>query len=180
MTPDVQWFLDRLQAEMPTRIHSREVDDGGSPQWATAFASWLSDNGQMTTISVETDFCHHPTLGGKPGHCPTCDDSGLRERHRHTLRRPMKAALRRVSSIPVPAGRPKLHSVLLVLGANGGDFGFTARALAADYAYMARPMQANYWIAIALAAVRSRYREDVPAREIRDKSESQSIAEAAA
>lgn len=179
MTPDTEWFLARLQAEMPSRIHTRETDDGGAPQWAAQFQSWLTDNGQMTTVTVEQDYCHHPTLGGKAGHCEVCDDSGLRERHRHVLRRPMKAAIRRCGKVDVPPGRPKLDAVLWCLGANGGDFGLTAQALAANHAYMARPSQAMYWIAVALAAVRSRYREDVPAR-VLPKSESQQIAEVAA
>ena len=35
------FFQDVWQAGAPTRLHTRELDDDGNPQWHPEFAHWL-------------------------------------------------------------------------------------------------------------------------------------------
>jgi hypothetical protein len=179
MTEDLAFFLDRLNAEIPQRIHSRETDDGGNPQWHRAFELWLTDgDGRwQTMVRDETEFCNHPTQPNG-GHCETCDDSGLRSRVRLTFRNPMKRALHRLGCQPVPKGRPKLNTVLWALAENDGNIDLAIAALRSEYEYFWVERRARGWITHALFELRHEYREDAPAR-VLDKSESQNMAEAA-
>lgn len=38
----VRWFAEAWAAEMPQRLHSRDMDEGGNPQWHAAFRSYLA------------------------------------------------------------------------------------------------------------------------------------------
>lgn len=174
MQPDIEWFLDRLRAEVPQRLHSRETDDGGYPQWHGSFTAWMLDGEE---VRDEQDICYHPTLIGK-GHCETCDDTGLRIRTRQLYRNPMKRAVRKIGQQPVPKGRPKLDVVLWSLARHDGNVEMAIEALRLESAYMWNVRKARGWIDHALWELRAVYREDAPARII--KSEQQQIAEAAA
>jgi hypothetical protein len=47
MRQTVHWlavFAEDWHSEIPRRIHSREIDDGGAPQWHAEFARWLTRN----------------------------------------------------------------------------------------------------------------------------------------
>lgn len=176
----LQFYLDRYRAEMPGRIHSREIADDGSPQFSHAFESWLTDGDGKWNSHVREDqeVCQHP--GIVKGPCSTCDDSGLRVRVRHIYRHPCKRALDRLSKQPVPKGRPPLDITLMCLADHDGNIGLTIAALANVYSYFWSPTKAMRWITGALLAFRAEYREDAPARMLRsEKSLSQLEAEAA-
>lgn len=202
MKEDVQWFLVRLGAELPVRIHSRDTAENGNPELAHAFLAYITDSDALdgnhgdrpcpdgcrkehryaTVHRTEQDFCNHPTLPpGAKGHCPTCTDTGLRVRVRKVYRNPMTRALRQLAAKPVRAGRPPLDVVLWALAANDGNVGMAIASLCSEWAFMWAPHKARRWMCHALYEVRAAYKEDVPAQELRDRiSENQAIAEAAA
>lgn len=39
---DMALFASYWNEEIPLRIHSRDTDDGGTPQWHSGFAMWLT------------------------------------------------------------------------------------------------------------------------------------------
>jgi len=170
-------FLERARDELPARLHTRELDAGGAPEWSRGFSAYLSDNGSATAIVESQDFCNHPTLTDAKAHCPTCDDSGLRVRVRHVHRHPMKSALTRLSKMPVPFGRPRFDKVLWALLVSDGNLGMVRSMLSAEYACMGDEAFAERWTATALLKLRRVYREDVGV--YRGISENQAIAEAA-
>lgn len=176
MTGALAYFLDRYQAEVPHKMHSRDTAENGNPEWHRAFESWLTDgDGRwMTHVREDQEVCQHP--GVVKGHCPTCDDSGLRVRVRHIYRHPAKRALERLSRQPVPKGRPPLDITLMVLADHDGDIGLTIAALANVYSFM-WTRHATRWITYALYRFRAAYGEDAPAR-VLDRSQSQLDAEA--
>lgn len=178
MTDPAQFFLDRYRSELPSKIHSRDVADDGAPQMAHAFESWLTDGSDrwQTHVSEDQDHCSHPT---RENPCPTCEGTGLRIRIRSVYRHPVKRALQQLATIPVPKGRPRLDTTLIVLAENDGNLGLTIAALAPQYSYFWNPGKARRWITHALWEFRSAYKEDAPAR-VLHKSESQQQAEVAA
>jgi hypothetical protein len=177
MSDDAQWFLERLSAEMPVRIHSRETDAGGDPAWHRAFELWLTDGEHhwATHVIEDQDYCRHPTTQG--GHCETCDDTGLRIRVRHTFRYPAKRALAALDQIVVPKGRPGYGTTLRTLADNAGYIGFTIVTLRAEYSYFWGANKARRWIAESLTEFRRVYREDAPSPAL-GKSQAQLDAEA--
>ena len=44
----VRWFMDAAQDDIPVRIHSRDTDDGGTPQWHGSFRVWLMAHPAVT------------------------------------------------------------------------------------------------------------------------------------
>ena len=38
----LRWFREEVEDAVPARIHSKDIDDGGSPQWHGAFRAWLT------------------------------------------------------------------------------------------------------------------------------------------
>lgn len=177
----IVWFLDRFKAEIPNRTHSRDTADDGSPALAHAFEAYVTDGERgkwHETVSDSMDICNHPTLPSK-GHCPTCDDTGLRIVTRQHYRRPMKRALAMVGKHSVPMGRPRFDRVLWALALADGNWQMAATTLSAEYGCMAEPGFAGSWTSVALLKLRSTYREDVPARVIRGRSDAQLNAEAA-
>ncbi len=179
--PDlVQWFLPRFQAEVPSRTHSRDTAENGNPELAHAFLNYVSDGEKghwHDTVSESQDYCIHPTV--IRGHCPTCDDTGLRVITRQHYRRPMKRALWLLGRQNVPTGRPRFDTVLWALGVAEGNWQMAAANLSTEYGCMADLGFAGSWTYAALLKLRSTYREDVTARVLRGKSEQQQIAEAA-
>lgn len=63
MTDPCVFFLDRVYAEMPQRIHSRDTADDGAPAWAYAFEAYITDGEGhwQTGIREDQDHCNHPT-----------------------------------------------------------------------------------------------------------------------
>lgn len=177
MTDALSFFLDRYLAEVPVRIHSRDTNEGGGPEWHRSFESWLTDgDGKWQTgLYDETEHCQHPT-NERP--CPACGDSGLRVRIRHTYRHPVKRTLRVLQSVHVPKDRPRLHVVLEVLAANEGNYILTAQALRSEYAFMWDRERATRFINYALTEFRRCYQEH-PAL-VTDRSDAQLNAEVAA
>ena len=174
------WFLDRLYAELPARIHSRDTNEAGGPEWHHTFAAYVSDgerNRWQSAYRLDTESCNHP--GVTKGHCATCGDTGLRSLDRVKFRHPMKRSLAILGKRPVPKGRPPLDAVLWALAAQDGNVDLAILSLANEWAFMWQYTKARRWVAHALWELRRVYVEDVPAREIRGKSESQAIAEAA-
>lgn len=178
MTQDwtIPEIVAAIRAELPTRMVSRDLAADGAPAFSRALESYLDDEGQRSVVD-EQQFCNHPTLK-HPGDCPTCENTGLRVVTRYTYRRPMRTALRKLARTPVPKGRPGLHVVIWALAANDGNESLAIGALSKQYAYMFQPIKARRWIGHALWELRAVYREDVPAREIRGKSDAQLDAEA--
>lgn len=165
----IGWYLPRFQAEIPNRTHSRDIADDGAPALAYGFEAYVTDGERgkwHETVSDSMDICNHPTLPGK-GHCPTCDDTGLRIVTRQHYRRPMKRALAMIGKIAVPAGRPKLDTVAWALALADGNWQMAAANLSSEYACMADPGFAGSWTYVALLKLRSTYREDVSPRELR-------------
>jgi hypothetical protein len=55
---------DDIGSEAPNRIHSRDVDGGGSPEWHPHFERWLADSGVC--------FCPVPTEEDSRAHRYPC------------------------------------------------------------------------------------------------------------
>jgi hypothetical protein len=190
LTALVSDFLERARDELPTRLHSRDLDAGGAPEWSRGFATYISDSGSATAIIESQDFCDHPTLGCAPvcnqthshvprvGRCPICDGSGLRQTVRNVNRHPVKASMRRLRKMPVPYGRPRFDKVLWALLVADGNLGLVMQSLSPQYSCMGDERFASRWVCTALLKWRSVHREDVTV--YRGLSESQAIAEVAA
>jgi hypothetical protein len=171
------WFIERARAELPMRIHSRDTDDGGYPQWHPSFTSYINDNGYGTTVEDEQVYCYHP-IGKVNGHCEVCDDTGLRIITRSRKARPMKAALLRIGKMPVPSYVPGYQAACWALLVNDGNIAMAGDSLSPTWVIMGNPGLCLRWTHIALKKLKAAYREDVPARELRDRSDAQLDAEA--
>ena len=44
----VRWFREAASDDIPARIHCRDIDDGGAPQWHAAFRAWLTADPRAT------------------------------------------------------------------------------------------------------------------------------------
>ncbi|HUS17835.1 MAG TPA: hypothetical protein VM536_22800 [Chloroflexia bacterium] len=177
-------FCDRFRDELPARIHSRDVSEGGGPEWHRGFTRYISDGerGQFSShVTDEQDHCNHPTLRQAQTDardCAVCEGTGLRVVTRHLYRFPVKRSLWKLHAWKVPAGRPPFDTLLWALGCADGDLGMTAGSLAPKYPRMADPVFARTWTMTAISCFQRVFREEAPAKVLR-KSESQSIAEAA-
>lgn len=179
MTDAAQFFLDRYQAEVPTKIHSRDTAENGNPEWHRSFESWLTDGegGWQTHSRDDTEFCNHPT---RETHCSVCDGTGLRVKTRHVYRHPAKWTLEtRLKPLRVAKGRPRLDEVLEVFAANDGDYGLTIAALRSTYSIMWDKRLAVRHIDFALREFQRCYVEQPPTY-VPGRSDAQLDAEVAA
>jgi hypothetical protein len=91
----------------------------------------------------------------------------------------MKAALIRIGKMPVPSYVPSYQAACWALLVNDGNLALAGDSLSPTWVIMGNPGLCLRWTHISLKQLKAAYREDVPARFIKDKSESQNIAEAA-
>jgi hypothetical protein len=91
----------------------------------------------------------------------------------------MKAALLRIGKMPVPSYVPGYQAACWALLVNDGNIAMAGDSLSPTWVIMGNPGLCLRWTHISLKQLKAAYREDVPARFIKDKSESQNIAEAA-
>jgi len=185
------WAQDRWESP-PLRVHRREVwsdSEGGSilgaPAWADEYRRWIEDSPFAVMHEEQVGIrCIHPRQSEKDRKhgvsCPDCDETGLRNVERLRYRWPLRAALCVISRHNVPDNRPKLDAVIWQLAEHEWSVGIAASVLADRFPLMAVPRIAAAWTLTALSHCRAAYREDAPGRTVRDKSEAQKNAEAAA
>ena len=195
------WAQERWE-DPPVRVHRREVwsdPEGGSilgaPAWTGEYRRWIEDNPEELLIKgVASVRCGHPLHSPKDRkhlaaaesawrstdglRCPDCDETGRCEREVLRYRWPMRVALAAIASHNVPDNRPKLDAVIWQLAEHEWSVGIAASVLADRFPLMAVPRIAASWTLTALSRCRAAYREDAP--RVRDKSEAQKNAEAAA
>lgn len=94
MTPDLaiatNWLRDHWDAS-PVRLHGRDLDDGGAPAYAPAFAAWIGMHPASKVERTIQQACSH--RGGTAGDCADCAGTGVKTMFVTRYRWPMRAAL---------------------------------------------------------------------------------------
>lgn len=179
----LRWFAEH-QDQVPVRIHARGVwsdpADGvgsalGAPALHREFRDYTERSGWAVRREMTEGPCSHPLR--RPGlPCPSCSvvgadgrviaESGRARGERLRYRWPMRAAIARCAGAPVPAGHPRLDVVLDALAAARGEASLAASTLARAYPIMGDRAAAVRHVTVALAACRSRYRDEPPGRPV--------------
>ena len=177
----LRWFAEH-QDGVPARIHARGVwsdpSDGagsalGAPALHGEFRDYTERGGHAVRREATEGPCSHPLR--RPGlACPSCAvlgadgrviaESGRARGERLRYRWPMRAAIARCAGAPVKVGHPRFDVVLDTLTATRGDVALAAATLARCYPVMGDRATAGRHITVALAACRSRYRDEPPGR----------------